>query len=71
MFLVFKFNNCFSGGKMRDVQSDRDLRGKDIDKVGVKGVKYPIVLLDKEMKIQHTIAEIDMYVFLPHNYRCT
>jgi GTP cyclohydrolase I len=71
MFLVFKFNNCFSGGKMRDVQSDKDLRGKDIDKVGVKGVKYPIVLLDREMKIQHTIAEIDMYVFLPHNYRGT
>lgn len=56
---------------MRDVQSEPDTRGKDIDKVGIKGLKYPIVLLDKNNKTQHTIAEIDMYVFLPKDYRGT
>ncbi|MFN4245292.1 MAG: GTP cyclohydrolase FolE2 [Brevinematia bacterium] len=56
---------------MKDVQSEMDNRGKDIDKVGVKGLKYPIVLLDKNNKVQHTIAEIDMYVFLPNDYRGT
>ncbi|MEN2998012.1 MAG: GTP cyclohydrolase FolE2 [Brevinematia bacterium] len=56
---------------MKDVQSERDVRGKDIDKVGIKGLKYPIVLLDKYNKVQHTIADIDMYVFLPKDYRGT
>lgn len=56
---------------MRDVQSEKDNRGKDIDKVGIKGLRYPIVLLDKNNKVQHTIAEIDMYVFLPMDYRGT
>lgn len=56
---------------MKDVQSEKDIRGKDIDKVGIKGLKYPIVLLDKNNKTQHTIAEIDMYVFLPKDYRGT
>lgn len=56
---------------MKDVQSEKDFRGKDIDKVGIKGLKYPIVLLDKNKKTQHTIAEIDMFVFLPKDYRGT
>ncbi len=56
---------------MRDLQSEMDSRGKDIDKVGIKGLRYPIVLLDKNNKTQHTIAEIDMYVFLPNDYRGT
>ncbi len=56
---------------MKDVQSQRDFRGKDIDKVGIKGIKYPIVLLDKENKQQHTIATVDMFVFLPKDYRGT
>ena len=32
---------------MRDVQNMYDSRNIDIDKVGVKNVKYPIVVLDK------------------------
>ncbi|MGC8870682.1 MAG: GTP cyclohydrolase FolE2 [Brevinematia bacterium] len=56
---------------MKDVQSEVDLRGKDIDKVGIKGLKYPIVLLDRDNKTQHTIAEINMFVFLPKDYRGT
>lgn len=56
---------------MKDIQSERDSRGKDIDKVGIRGLKYPIVLLDRNNKTQHTIAEIDMYVFLPKDYRGT
>lgn len=43
----------------------------DIDKVGVKGLRYPILLSDKAHKQQHTIAQINMYVNLPHRFRST
>ncbi|MCX8023217.1 MAG: GTP cyclohydrolase FolE2 [Syntrophorhabdaceae bacterium] len=56
---------------MVDVQNFHDPRNIEIDKVGVKGVKYPIVVLDKENGLQHTVATIDMYVNLPHNYKGT
>jgi GTP cyclohydrolase IB len=48
-----------------------DHRNIDIDKVGVKNVKYPIVVLDKTNGTQHTIADINMYVSLPHDYKGT
>jgi len=56
---------------MVDVQSMEDTRKIEIDKVGVKNVKYPIVVMDKANGFQHTIATIDMYVNLPHNYKGT
>ncbi len=48
-----------------------DHRNIDIDKVGVKNVKYPIVVLDKANGTQHTIADINMYVSLPRDYKGT
>lgn len=56
---------------MRDVQNEKDLRNIEIDKVGVKNLKYPIVLKDKANDSQHTIASINMYVNLPHHFRGT
>ncbi|MBA4416875.1 MAG: GTP cyclohydrolase I FolE2 [Syntrophus sp. (in: bacteria)] len=56
---------------MADVQNMSDHRNIEIDKVGVKKVKYPIVVLDKANGFQHTVATIDMYVNLPHNYKGT
>ncbi|MBI5560660.1 MAG: GTP cyclohydrolase I FolE2, partial [Deltaproteobacteria bacterium] len=38
---------------LRDVQGEPDLRRIDIDKVGVKDIRYPIVVLDKRNKLQH------------------
>ncbi len=57
--------------EMADVQNMSDHRNIEIDKVGVKGVKYPIVVRDKMNGFQHTVATIDMYVNLPHNYKGT
>jgi GTP cyclohydrolase I len=54
---------------MRDVQSEPASHRVEVDKVGVKDVKYPIVVLDKAKKEQHTIADINMYVNLPHRFR--
>jgi GTP cyclohydrolase I len=56
---------------MKDMQSSRDHRNVDIDKVGVKDVSYPIKVLDKKNKTQHTIANINMYVDLPHHFKGT
>ncbi len=56
---------------MRDIQSERDLRKIEIDKVGIKGLRYPILLRDKAYKKQHTVATINIYANLPHNFRGT
>ncbi len=56
---------------MKDVQNMHDSRNIEIDKVGVRRVKYPIVVLDKVNGSQHTIAEISMYVSLPHEFKGT
>ncbi|MEK6791602.1 MAG: GTP cyclohydrolase FolE2 [Deltaproteobacteria bacterium] len=57
--------------ELRDIQSGPDFRRISIDKVGVKDVAYPIIVLDKKNKFQHTIASINMYVDLPHQFKGT
>lgn len=56
---------------MKDIQSLRDYRNIDIDKVGVKDIRYPIVVLDRTNGVQHTIANINMYVDLPRHFKGT
>jgi GTP cyclohydrolase I len=56
---------------LKDIQNEIDDRKIGINKVGVKGIKYPIVVLDKKNKVQHTIATINMYVSLPHHFKGT
>ena len=56
---------------VKDIQSQKDIRNVDIDKVGVKKIKYPIVVEDKNQKYQNTIAEIDIFVDLPRQHRGT
>ncbi len=56
---------------MRDVQNEIDYRNLEIDKVGVKNLRYPIVLLDKYNDKQHTVATINMSVNLPNRFRGT
>jgi len=57
--------------KIPDIQNETDIRNITIDKVGVKGIKYPIIVSDRSNKIQHTIANINFYVELPHYNRGT
>lgn len=56
---------------MQDIQNQKDDRNIPIDQVGVKDLSYPIVLLDRENEIQRTVASINMYVNLPHDFRGT
>ncbi len=43
----------------------------NIKKVGVKTISYPIAVLDKKKKRQHTVATVNMYVNLPHHFKGT
>ncbi len=56
---------------MEDIQNHADDRNIDIDQVGVKGISYPITVLDKKMGKQQTVAKINMYVSLPRHYKGT
>jgi GTP cyclohydrolase I len=56
---------------MPDLQKSPDTRNIAIDKVGVKDIRYPIVVMDKSKVRQHTVARINMYVDLPHHFKGT
>ena len=56
---------------MADVQNQKDSRNQAIDKVGVKDIRYPITVMDREQGSQQTVAAINMYVDLPHHYKGT
>ena len=54
-----------------DIHSLHDDRNIPLDRVGVKGLRWPITVLDKKHGKQNTIATVNMYVNLPHNFRGT
>ncbi|HEY3783463.1 MAG TPA: GTP cyclohydrolase FolE2 [Fimbriimonadaceae bacterium] len=58
-------------GTLVDIQSSQDIRNIPIDKVGVRGVKYPIKVLDRANESQHTIGEFTLTVDLPHEFKGT
>lgn len=54
-----------------DIQASKDHRNIAIDRVGVRNVKYPIVVLDREHERQHTIGNFTLTVDLPHEFKGT
>jgi len=56
---------------MNDIQNQRDHRRIEINKVGVKNIRYPVTVLDKARGVQHTVASVNMYVGLPHRFKGT
>ncbi|GHV04785.1 GTP cyclohydrolase FolE2 [Spirochaetia bacterium] len=56
---------------MLDVQNFADTRDVPLAKVGVKGLEYPIRVLDKVKKVQHTSAKVDLYADLPRHFKGT
>ena len=57
--------------KLHDKQSERDHRELRIDKVGVRGLRFPIQVRDKARAIQKTVATIGMFVDLPKEFKGT
>ena len=43
-----------------DVQSSEDTRHLAIDKVGIKAIRHPVRVADKDGGVQHTIATFNM-----------
>jgi len=58
-------------GKLHDKQSERDHRQLRIDKVGIRGMRFPIQVRDKERAVQNTVATIGMFVDLPKEFKGT
>jgi GTP cyclohydrolase I len=54
-----------------DVQSTPDSRKLAIDKVGVKGIRHPVRIMERAGGVQHTVATFNMYVCLPHHFKGT
>lgn len=57
--------------KLHDKQSERDTRELRIDKVGVRGLRFPIQIRDKAHTVQNTVATIGMFVDLPKEFKGT
>ncbi|MCL2790445.1 MAG: GTP cyclohydrolase I FolE2 [Desulfobulbus sp.] len=56
---------------MKDIQGLHDSRRINIRKVGVKSISYPIIVLDRASATQQTLAQVNMYVNLPHRFKGT
>jgi len=57
--------------KLHDKQSERDYRQLRVDKVGVRELRFPIQVRDKEHSVQNTVATIGMFVDLPKEFKGT
>jgi GTP cyclohydrolase I len=57
--------------KLHDKQSEPDHRELHIDKVGVRGLRFPIQVKDKAHAHQNTVATIGMFVDLPKEFKGT
>ncbi len=60
-----------SEATIADVQSSKDTRHIPIDKVGIKDIRHPVRVSDRSDGEQATIANFNMYVNLPHNFKGT
>lgn len=56
---------------LADIQNEKDHRQIPLNKVGVRKVRYPILLQDKNHGTQHTIGTFTMSVNLPRDFRGT
>lgn len=60
-----------SAETIADVQASPDLRQLPVQKVGIKDIRHPVRVKDRSQGEQHTIAQFNMYVELPHNFKGT
>ena len=54
-----------------DVQGGVDSRCLPIDRVGIKGIRHPVQVRDRDGGIQQTVAVFNMYVGLPQHFKGT
>lgn len=56
---------------MEDVQNSPAPVALPIDRVGVKGLKLPLLVRDRAQGTQHTVANVDVSVDLPAAFKGT
>lgn len=56
---------------MEDIQNNPAAVLMSIDRVGVKNLRYPLVVRNKNNGVQHTVAQVDLYVDLPGKFKGT
>ncbi len=56
---------------MQDTQSQTDPRGLPIDRVGVKNLRFPLRIRDRDLAEQSTVAMVSLAVDLPHHFKGT
>ena len=66
-----KLRSRAEAAPIADVQGSPDHRHLQIDQVGVKDIRHPVLVKDRSQGVQHTIASFNMYVELPHNFKGT
>lgn len=64
-------SNAADASQIADVQASADTRHIAINKVGIKDIRHPVRVKDRSEGEQHTIANFNMYVYLPHNFKGT
>jgi GTP cyclohydrolase I len=57
--------------EVEDVQARADTRRLPINRVGIKEIRHPVRVKDRSAGEQHTVANFNMYVSLPHNFKGT
>lgn len=57
--------------QLKDTQNERDHRRIPIDRVGVKNLRFPLRILDRDHREQHTVAVVSLAVDLPHHHKGT
>jgi GTP cyclohydrolase IB len=56
---------------IEDVQGHADTRRLPINRVGIKDIRHPVRVKNRSGGEQHTVAQFNMYVSLPHNFKGT
>jgi GTP cyclohydrolase I len=57
--------------ELKDTQNERDDRRLPIDRVGVKGLRFPVEVRDKGGSVQRTVATVALAVDLPEHFKGT
>ena len=57
--------------KLQDVQNSPSDLAVDIDRVGIKEFRLPLVVRDRDAGLQHTVATVDLGVDLPAAFKGT
>jgi len=56
---------------LKDTQSELDDRKLPIDRVGVRSLRFPLGVRDRDAVLQHTVATVSLAVDLPHQFKGT